>query len=134
MNLPVLNPTWYQDADNDGLGNPDVSQNACDQPDGYVSNADDTDDGSNEPSALHAAFSEFDPDNFSIYLDGDEVVIESNGMANHTSPYWSNTTERTIDGPMGTHTTPAADVDHPLFVAPTATSFDQMAPGNIDDF
>lgn len=36
--------TWYQDADGDGLGNPDESQSACDEPDGYVANADDTDD------------------------------------------------------------------------------------------
>ena len=36
--------TWYQDADGDGLGNPAVSQVACDQPTGYVSNADDTED------------------------------------------------------------------------------------------
>jgi hypothetical protein len=35
---------WYQDADGDGLGNPDVSQSACDQPVGYVANADDPDD------------------------------------------------------------------------------------------
>ena len=132
---PCVETTWYEDADNDGLGNPDVSIEDCEQPTGYVDNSDDLDDtgGTGEPE-LHAAFSEFDPDNFSIYLDGDEVVIESNGLPNHTSPYWSNTTERTINGPMGAHTTPAADVDHPLFVEPTATSFNQMAPGNIDDF
>ncbi len=35
---------WYQDADNDGLGNPDVTVLACEQPDGYVANADDEDD------------------------------------------------------------------------------------------
>ena len=69
-----------------------------------------------------------------ILLEGDEVIIESNGMPNHTSPYWSSTNERTLNGPMGPHTTPEADQDHPLFVEPTSTSFDQMAPGNIDDF
>lgn len=124
--------TWYQDADEDGLGNPDVSQIACEQPTGYVDNADDNND--NGTSGLHAAFAEFDENNYTIYLDGDEVVIESNGLPNHTSPYWSNTTERTINGPMGQHTTPAAAEDHPLFIAPTATDYDQMAPGNIDDF
>ena len=63
---------------------------------------------------LHAAFAEFNPDSYSIMLDGDEVVLETNGMPNHTSPYWSET--------------------HPLYVAPTVTTAEQMAPGNIDEF
>ena len=87
-----------------------------------------------ESSSLHQAFSVFDSDHFTITLDGDEVVIETNGLPNHTSPYWSNTTERSLEGPMGTHVTEAASANHPLFVEPTITSFDQMAPGNIDNF
>lgn len=35
--------TWYEDADEDGLGNPDVSISACEQPEGYVSDSSDTD-------------------------------------------------------------------------------------------
>lgn len=84
---------------------------------------------------LHEAFTEFSSANVSVYLDGDEVVIESNGLPNHTSPYWSNTTERSATDPMGNNlVTPAAAENHPLFVEPTVTSHEQMAPGNIDDF
>jgi len=99
----------------------------------------DDDDGGTgmdpDPAELHAAFAEFDTDNVSVTLNGDEVDIESNGLPNHTSPYWSNTTERSAVDPMGnTLVTEAATSNHPLFVAPTLTSFEDMAPGNIDDF
>jgi hypothetical protein len=128
-----IETTWFEDLDGDGLGNPNVSKDACEKPDGYVSNNTDTDDNSN--SGLHAAFSEFDTANFSIYTDGSEVVIESNGLPNHTSPYWSNVTARSAVDPRGmTLTTPAAAKNHPLFVEPTVTSYQDMAPGNIDDF
>lgn len=85
--------------------------------------------------SLHPAFADFDSSNLSIYLDGNEVVIESNGLPNHTSPYWSNTTARSAIDPRGaTLSTPAAAVNHELFVEPTVTSHERMAPGNIDDF
>ena len=87
-------------------------------------------------TALHLAFAEFDTDNTDIILSGNNVIIETNGMANHTSPYWSNTTERCAQPPMGPELCTNSDttVNHPLFVEPTATTYQFMAPGNIDDF
>jgi hypothetical protein len=38
---PCPKSTFYADADGDGLGNPDVTMEACDQPEGYVDNSDD---------------------------------------------------------------------------------------------
>jgi hypothetical protein len=79
---------------------------------------------------LHPAFAEFDANNFTISLSNCVVSIESNGLPNHISPYWSNTTARTKDGIA----TPAASTNHPLWVAPTNNAYVDMAPGNIDDF
>lgn len=41
---PCTETLWYMDADEDGLGDPDNSQSACDQPANHVSNDDDPDD------------------------------------------------------------------------------------------
>ncbi|MEM9680041.1 MAG: YHYH protein [Bacteroidota bacterium] len=110
---------------------------ACSSDDGGSSPNDTgiTDDDGLTPTELHAAFAEFDETNVTITLSGNNVIIETNGLPNHTSPYWSNTTERTAIDPMGNVlVTPAAAVNHPLFVEPTVTTYETMAPGNIDDF
>ena len=69
---------------------------------------------SDDDEDLHFAYSEFDETNCTVYLDDDEVVIETNGLPNHESPYWSTS--------------------HALYVAPTVTTTDEMAPGDIDNF
>lgn len=94
-----------------------------------------TDTGEPNTGSLHSAFAEFDTDNLTIYADGDDIVLETNGLPNHTSPYWSNTTERSAIDPMGNLlVTEAAEENHPLFVEPTVTTHEDMAPGNIDNF
>lgn len=103
---------------------------SCDSDDAAVATP--TDDTITE---LPAAFAEFDENNTTIMLSGNEIIIETNGLPNHESPYWSNTTARSAIDPMGNElTTPAAAQNHPLFVEPTVTSYEMMAPGNIDDF
>ena len=86
------------------------------------------------PATLHLAYAEFDLDNTDIMLSGTNVIIQSNGLPNHTSPYWSNTTSRTITTPQGQTITTVSATNHPLWVEPTVTSHGMMAPGNIDDF
>jgi hypothetical protein len=61
---------------------------------------------------LHNAFADFDEDETIIYLSGTNVVIETTGLPNHTTPYWSES--------------------HPLYVAPTATTVADMTPTRID--
>jgi len=39
-------------------------------------------------ATLSTAFEEFDKTNMQVYLDGNNVVIETNGKPNHTTPYW----------------------------------------------
>ena len=63
---------------------------------------------------LHPAFSEFNSSNVTIYVSGNNVVIETNGLPDHTSPYWADT--------------------NPLNIDPVCTTEAQMSPGDIDNF
>lgn len=102
---PCVETLWYEDADSDGLGNPDVSLLACDQPDGYVADNNDANDTGITGTPL-SAFDEFNPDAVTISFNGDEVTIESTGLPNHTSPYWEESEPLHIEQTFGDHTTP----------------------------
>lgn len=96
----------------------------------FISSCDKEDDNNipTKTASLHPAFEEFDADNFTIYVDNDKIVIESNGLPNHSSPYWSSPNHSSRPG-----ATPPSE-DHELFVEPTVTTYNEMAPGYIDDF
>ena len=53
-----------------------------------------------------AAFAEFNADAVTVSFDGDEITIESNGVPNHTSPYWAETDPLYIDAIVAVALTP----------------------------
>lgn len=76
-------------------------------------NTDETDEGTVDAS-LHKAFSEFSSNVDIVLLNNTTVSIETNGLPDHTSPYWSPT--------------------HRLYVNPTVATRANMSPGYIDNF
>lgn len=69
--------------------------------------------GGTETGELGGAYDAFGA-NVIVYQDGTEIVFETNGWPDHVTPYW---------GP-----------GHELYVEPTVTSEQQMAPGYIERF
>lgn len=53
-----------------------------------------------------SAFDEFNTEAVTVSFDGDEITIESNGLPNHTSPYWESTEALHIEQEFGDHLTP----------------------------
>ena len=60
---------------------------------------------------LHDAFADFDEDNTTIYLDGSDVVVETNGLPNHTTPYWGQGHSLYVDPTVATNMTPTVITD-----------------------
>lgn len=113
-----IETTWFEDADGDGLGNPDVSESACDQPNGFVANNTDADDsGTDNSGSLTsgvtpvAAFEAFNAEAVTVSFDAGEITVESNALINHTSPYW--------------------DTSNSLHIDPVVANAEQMSPGTI---
>lgn len=76
---------------------------------------DDTGDGGSTDAGTTpiSAFDEFNTDAVTISFDGDEITIESNGVPNHTSPYW--------------------DSSNSLYINPVVADAGQMSPGIINE-
>lgn len=86
---------WYQDADDDGLGNPEVSISACEQPDGYVENSDDEDDTDATNGGTTVACESV----FFINLDASECTVDIEAELGIASSYVES-----IDGTVRTIT------------------------------
>ncbi|MEO0572069.1 MAG: YHYH protein [Bacteroidota bacterium] len=65
-----------------------------------------TDDEDGGTATLSAAFAEFDQEETTIYLDGDNVVIETTGFPNHETIYWGQGSDMYLDEP-NVETTPS---------------------------
>ena len=59
----------------------------------------DTDTGTEDlcSGILHTVYYEFDDSNVNVVLSDPNVVIETNGMPNHTSPCWSASNELHVE-------------------------------------
>ena len=69
-------PTWYEDYDEDTYGNEEVTLVQCDQPEGYVDNSDDCNDGDGEinPEAEEICDNEVDEDCDDVLNNGCPVM------------------------------------------------------------
>ena len=53
-----------------------------------IDNGDNNMGGGSDNAELPAGFTKFISEYTDVYVSGDYVVVESNGVPNHSSPYW----------------------------------------------
>ncbi|MCK6506090.1 hypothetical protein L6R53_22375, partial [Myxococcota bacterium] len=73
--------TWYRDADEDGLGDPSETTTADAQPEGYVANADDCDDGDPLVGAASTWYLDDDDDGWGVETDTTAACEAPDGYA-----------------------------------------------------
>ncbi|MBW1299017.1 YHYH protein [Aquimarina litoralis] len=76
---------------------------SCSNNDNGSNDSDPDTEGNNTPIS---AFDEFNSDAVTVSFDGNEITIESNGLPNHTSPYWEETNPLYIDPVVAIALTP----------------------------
>lgn len=79
---------------------------SCSSDSENTDDVDDVDSTSDAVSTPLSAFDEFNPDAVTVSFDGNEITIDSNGLPNHTSPYWEETNPLYIEAVVATRMTP----------------------------
>jgi len=78
--------TWYLDADGDGYGDPGTSDDACEAPTGYVSDAQDCDDGDAAINPDAAEICDGVDNDCDGYTDTGTVDTDGDGLCNDIDP------------------------------------------------
>lgn len=144
---PCAETVFYEDADNDGLGNPESTLSACEIPNGFVENADDKDDtqvfaevvsgsikdlhapqtGGQGQGAISGEFTKFDFETQTITMSDDDWDIAFRGT---TIIVNGGTSQGSTDEPTRTGNAAAYIVSDALFSEVTTvdeTLFNQDA-------
>lgn len=90
-NDPVDGTSYYEDWDSDGYGDENVEVQACEQPNGYVTNDDDCDDTSNQvkPGGNEISWNGIDEDCDGSDFNGQACMEESADDALSWVSYWA---------------------------------------------
>ncbi|TSE04572.1 YHYH protein [Aquimarina algiphila] len=97
---------------------------ACSSDDGDTT---ETETGGEVSGELHAAFAEFDTNETDIYLEGSNVVIETTGNPNHTTPYWGVGNALYVAPTIATNMTPSLIPGYDGAATLTVSSDPQLA-------
>jgi hypothetical protein len=136
---PANATTWYADVDEDGFGDPDVSQQLCVAPDGYVRNDDDCNDGVLEISPDGVELCDDVDNDCDGFVDEDEALDRLTWYADTDRDGYGNpaATREACEVPVGfvadsTDCNDASTISYPL-AAEICDGLDNDCDGDIDE-